>query len=350
METQEKVVPGNTFGSLPSSDSRWSSFGISFLAQALLLMFLAETSISFMAPVFIPADTHYVVHLVAPILSPPLPAYHPVAKLRELPVSRAVVIPKTQVRLPKPPPVAVPKSQVEVAKVTAPTVSASPDLASGPAVLRAAIATNFGGSSAPVTENKPARQVQTGGFGDPNGVPANPNATGKGPVIAKVGSFDLPQGPGSGNGTGGAKGARGTVASAGFGNGIAGPGSGSAGASGQGRIRPTNFSPGGPPPDDSPKRQVTTAAAAEVPVSLLSKPTPSYTLEARQRKIEGDVELEVEFDATGRVHVLHVLQSLGYGLDESAVSAAEKIRFVPARRDGQAINAEGRLRIVFRLS
>src|SRR5664279_2499683 len=129
METQEKVVPGNTFGSLPSSDSRWSSFGISFLAQALLLMFLAETSISFMAPVFIPADTHYVVHLVAPVLSPPLPADQPVAKLRELPVSEAVVIPKTQVRLPKPPPVAVPKSQVEVAKVTAPTVSASPDLA-----------------------------------------------------------------------------------------------------------------------------------------------------------------------------------------------------------------------------
>jgi TonB family protein len=351
METLEKVVSANAFAPLPASRIHWSSFGISFLVQALLLVFIAETSISFMAPVLTPIDTHYRVHLVAPILSPPLPADQPVAKLREMPVSRAVVISKTQVRLPKaPPPAAMPKAPVEVAKMTAPPVPARPVVASGPEVLRAAIATNFGGSSAPVTENRPARQVQTGGFGDPNGVPTNPNGTGKGPVVAKVGSFDLPQGPGSGNGTGGAKGARGTVASVGFGNGIAVQGDGRVGAGGQGRVLPTSFGPGQPPPGDSPKRQVSTAASREVPVSLLSKPTPTYTLEARQRKIEGDVELEVEFDATGQVHVLYVLQSLGYGLDESAVSAAEKIRFVPARRDGQAINAEGRLRIVFRLS
>jgi TonB family protein len=353
METQEKVVPANAFASLPASRAHWSSFGISFLAQALLLVFLAETSISFMAPVLTPIDidTHYSVRLVAPTLSPPLPADQPVAKVRELPVQRAVVVPKTQLRLPQaPPPAAMPKPPVEVAKVTVPTVPAGPDLASGPNVLRAAVTTNFGGSSAPVTEKKPARQVQTGGFGDPNGVPANPNATGKGPLIAKVGSFDLPQGPGSGNGTGGAKGARGTVASVGFGNGIAVQGEGSVGAGGQGRIRSTNFGPGEPAPGDSPKGQVTTAASRDIPVSLLTKPTPAYTLEARQRKIEGDVELEVEFDATGQLHVLHVLQSLGYGLDESAVSAAEKIRFAPARRNGQAIDTEGRLRIVFRLS
>ena len=83
---------------------------------------------------------------------------------------------------------------------------------------------------------------------------------------------------------------------------------------------------------------------------MLSKPAPSYTIEARQRKIEGDVELEVEFTATGQVRVIRVVQGLGYGLDESAVKAAEKIRFAPARRDGQAVDAQGRLKIVFRLS
>jgi TonB family protein len=83
---------------------------------------------------------------------------------------------------------------------------------------------------------------------------------------------------------------------------------------------------------------------------VLTKPTPNYTSEARQRKIEGDVELDVEFSATGHVHVIRVLQGLGYGLDEAAIKAAENIRFAPARRDGQAVDAHGRLRIVFRLS
>jgi TonB family protein len=85
-------------------------------------------------------------------------------------------------------------------------------------------------------------------------------------------------------------------------------------------------------------------------VLLLSKPTPIYTSEARQKKIEGDVELDVEFTATGRVQVLRIVQGLGYGLDEAAVAAAEQIRFSPAQRDGQAVDSHGRLRIVFRLS
>jgi TonB family protein len=165
-----------------------------------------------------------------------------------------------------------------------------------------------------------------------------------------MGSFDLPQGPGNGNGTGGSKGIRGTVASAGFGNGVAGPRDGDSGSRGDGKIRSTNFGSAQPPPIDPPKRQTANAPAKDSPVSLLSKPTPSYTTEARQRKIEGDVELEVEFTATGQVHVIRVVQGLGYGLDEAAVSAAEKIRFAPARRDGQPVDAEGRLKIIFRLS
>ena len=67
-----------------------------------------------------------------------------------------------------------------------------------------------------------ATKVQTGGFGDPNGVPANPNSTGKGTGnIAAVGSFDFPAGPGYGNGTGGARGARGVIAGTSFGNVVA---------------------------------------------------------------------------------------------------------------------------------
>ena len=49
-----------------------------------------------------------------------------------------------------------------------------------------------------------------------------PKNQGKAAVnIAQAGGFDMPTGPGNGNGTGGAKGARGVVASTGFGSGVA---------------------------------------------------------------------------------------------------------------------------------
>ena len=78
------------------------------------------------------------------------------------------------------------------------------------------------GSAAPATVVAPANKVQTGGFGDPNGIPGkgDPN---KGTNVNRLGSPALPGGPGYGNGTGGDKGIRGTVASTGFGNGTANP-------------------------------------------------------------------------------------------------------------------------------
>jgi TonB family protein len=44
------------------------------------------------------------------------------------------------------------------------------------------------------------------------------------------------------------------------------------------------------------------------------------------------------------------LQGLGYGLDEAAVRAAEQIRFSPAQRDGQPVDSDVKLRIVFQIS
>lgn len=347
IKTLENVVPASAFASLPESPIHWSTFAFSFLAQTVLVVFFATTSISLMAPVLNPIDTRDSVHLVAPLLVPAPQESKPVLEARRVSAPKPSITPKLEVQLPKvtQPPVEVPKPKLDVAKMTPPIV---PAVAKPDTIRNREVA--LGGSFAPLTEHKPPRQVQTAEFGDPNGVPPNSNSTGKGPVIPKVGSFDLPQGPSSGNKTAGSKATRGTVVSAGFGNGIAAQGEEGSGTRGDGRIRSTNFGSVEPAPSDGPKRQVATSASKDAPVSLLSKPTPSYTLEARQRKIEGDVELEVEFTATGQVHVLRVVQGLGYGLDESAVKAAEKIRFAPARRDGQAIDAQGRLRIVFRLS
>jgi hypothetical protein len=98
------------------------------------------------------------------------------------------------------------------------------------------------GSSAVPTIAAAPKNVQTGGFGDPNGVPAR-ETNGRQINIAQAGSFDLPTGPGYGNGTGGAKGVRGVVASSGFGSGTAtGDGSGKVNTSrGSGNVQKSGF-------------------------------------------------------------------------------------------------------------
>jgi TonB family protein len=357
MQTLERTLSAPSFASLPDSPSRLAYFSVSCLVQAALLVALAKTSISLVAPIFNPVDLHDNVHLVA-IEWPASPPPAPPPMLKE-PAPPRPVSEKLEPRLLKQQPtIQIPKQnrKIEVTEATRPVLPAPasptiPESVSRPKLPRVVGTTNFGGTSAPATANKPERQVQTGGFGDPNGAAVNPGAGPKGPVIAKVGSFDLPQGAGSGNGRGGTKGVPSTVASAGFGNGIATQnGGGSGGNNVQGGVRPAGFGSVEPPPMDVPKRQVPAATAKDAPVSLLSKPMPSYTPAARQRKIEGDVELDVEFTATGQVHVLRVLQGLGYGLDEAAVKAAEQIRFTPALHDGRPVDSHGRLRVVFRLS
>jgi TonB family protein len=63
---------------------------------------------------------------------------------------------------------------------------------------------------------------------------------------------------------------------------------------------------------------------------ILYRPTPAYTISARDKKIEGSVALKADFCATGKVEVLDVVRPLGYGLDDSAIAAAKQIRFTPA--------------------
>jgi TonB family protein len=92
------------------------------------------------------------------------------------------------------------------------------------------------------------------------------------------------------------------------------------------------------------------ASALDSEVEILSKPKPVYTEEARGLRLEGDVVLDVVFDAAGVVRVLGVAQGLGHGLDEAAIVAARKIQFNPARRDGAPVDHQAKLRVVFRLA
>jgi TonB family protein len=192
------------------------------------------------------------------------------------------------------------------------------------------------------------QRVQTGGFGDPNGVPAAENH-GRPITIAQAGSFDMPSGPGYGNGTGGSRGARGVVASTGFGSGVA-TGDSSGVSASRGTVRQGGFGDADIVTASQPKPKSAEPAVKTVPAEITFKPRPVYTDEGRQLKIEGEVLLDVVFSATGQIRIVKVMHGLGHGLDESAVRAAEKIQFKPALRDGQPADSEAVLHIVFQLA
>ena len=163
--------------------------------------------------------------------------------------------------------------------------------------------------------------------------------------------------------TGRGRGAAGAVTDGGFGTGVAGGrGRGPAGVlsaggfdSGRGAER------GAPAPQAVQAADFDTQAAqpaavqatrppVEVPLEILSKPTPAYTDEARTLNVEGEVLLEVEFSTTGEIRVLRVVRGLGHGLDESAARAVQGMRFKPAQRNGQPVDIRTTVNIVFRLA
>jgi TonB family protein len=210
-----------------------------------------------------------------------------------------------------------------------------------------------GSSATPTLQNVKARDVQTGGFGDPNGIRGVGDGKGK-LVAAAVGSFDLPGGPGNGNGTGGARGLKGAIASAGFGNGVAtsNPGRVVGGTAARGAIQQGGFGDSRAPVEQPKlvRASLTNTVPPTSPVAVLSKPQPVYTDEARSLKIEGEVLLEVLFTASGEARVSRVMRGLGHGLDEAATRAASHIRFLPAKRDGKPVDSTAVIHVVFQLA
>ena len=286
------------------------------------------------------------------LVSTPVPVNHqpaPVRVLKAPVIANLAPVPHETLRLPSE---VAPKIQAETPapQVQVAMAKPAPLPPAVPAIPRQLVKTNVfsTGSSATPTIARAPEHVQTGGFGDPNGVPAR-ETNGKPVNIAQLGSFDLPTGAGNGNGTGGARGVRGVVASSGFGGDVAtGDGSGRANVT-RGTVRQAGFG------DSDPAAVAVKPKPAEVvprltPAEVLSKPTPVYTEEARKLHVEGEVLLEVVFEASGKLHVNRVIQGLGHGLDDAAIRAAEQIRFKPALRDGQPADSNAVLHIVFQLA
>lgn len=335
-----------------SSKPQWEFFAFSYAFQ--LLGVAALICYTIFAPRITPPVARHV-ELVAPDLTPAqrsVPPRQMPAQLAKHEAPKIILTAKVEAPI-----LHVQQPQrvqhfTQPAEIAQPQIAVTPSfdskaLASIPAARPRIVATNTFGSSAPQTlQNIAPSKVQTGGFGDPNGVPANAHGNSKS-IIAAAGSFDLPAGGGYGNGTGGTKGVRGTVASAGFGNGVAvqsGPGRN------QSHVQSTSFVSVTVPTPMPAERHANVAAPNSVPVSIQSKPTPVYTSEARELKIEGEVLLNVVFAADGKVRVVNVVRGLGHGLDEAAQRAAQGVRFNPAMRDGHPVDSNAVLHVVFQLS
>jgi len=318
-------------------------FGASFILQIALLLFIAVLPRAYEVEVQRPHKQY---------VFTPLTAYK-VAPVRMQAVrAPKIEAPKIEVvaKLTTPPEFHRPVQKIEEVK-PAEVKSAKFDLVPAavpvpkqPKIIKTGL---LEGSSAPAALKMPAQKVQTGGFGDPNGVAGVAKSNAK-LTIARVGSFDLPGGSGQGNGTGGSHGATGTVASAGFGNGVA-TGTGGPGNRGNGGIRTGSFGDAtAVASSNGPRRG--SGDNAHTAVEIISKPNPIYTDEARRRHVEGDVLLEVDFTADGQIRVRRVVRGLGYGLDDAAVHAAERIRFKPAQRDGHSLDTTATLHITFQLA
>ena len=332
-----------TLGLLPEKKLDWRKFALSYGLVLCALMILLITHLIW--PDSMGLLTQYTVTEIIPRpdLVPEKPPEIKPPKVTKLLPEVKFEAPKLIV------PKELPKPRVEEAKIEPPKIQQTnfdmPKLEPVSGARPRVIATGQFGSSATPTVNAPAQKVQTGGFGDPNGLPGEGKQGAK-LTAAKLGSFDLPEGAGTGNGTGGEKGIKGTIASAGFGNGIAQPGQGDGRRNGQG-VQASGFA----------AQQVATnkphleqTAAETFPVEIVYKPKPVYTDEARKLQLEGEVLLEVMFGANGELHVNRVVRGLGHGLDEAAVSAANKIKFKPAQRNGSAVDSTAIVHVVFQLA
>jgi TonB family protein len=332
---------GFHLGILPERKIDRRALGIGYGFLLLAVLFLVNLGLMF--PDRITVKSYHVTELIpTPALRPePAARKAKAAKMKLAPPPPVITAPKLVVppvvhRAPVAEPVEAPK--VIVNQFAAPQIK----MASAP-VPKLLHTGDFAGSAVAPTVSAPMQKVQTGGFGDPNGLPGTGKANAK-LYAAQAGGFDMPVGAGQGNGAGGAKGIRGTVASADFGGGVATAPKASGGSVATGGFGAEQVVHSGP------KLAQGDGGPATSSVEILSKPQPVYTEEARHLKLEGEVLLEVLFGANGTLHVNRVVRGLGHGLDESAIAAANRMRFKPAQRMGQPVDSTAVVHVVFQMA
>ena len=82
---------------------------------------------------------------------------------------------------------------------------------------------------------------------------------------------------------------------------------------------------------------------------LLNNPKPHYPSTAHKNGVQGSVIARVLIGTDGKVKQVRITRGLPDGLDEEAIKAAFKMKFEPAKRDGQPVSFWQSVTIEFNL-
>jgi len=90
----------------------------------------------------------------------------------------------------------------------------------------------------------------------------------------------------------------------------------------------------------SPPGQRTIYGASEVDkkAKLVDTPVAVYTAEARQANVRDEVRLRLVLAGDGTIRNMFPIKSAGHALTESAVTAAQHIKFEPAVKNGRPVS------------
>jgi TonB family protein len=105
-----------------------------------------------------------------------------------------------------------------------------------------------------------------------------------------------------------------------------------------------------PCPKQGSKIILAKASEIDKPLEIISKPIAAWTPEAsRAANLQGVVRLRVTFLDCGKIGAVQPVSRLPYGLTESAVEAARKMRFKPAMKNGKPVTVARVLEYPFTL-
>jgi TonB family protein len=82
---------------------------------------------------------------------------------------------------------------------------------------------------------------------------------------------------------------------------------------------------------------------------LVSKVDPEYSEDGREKHRQGTVLVAAEINTSGQPVGMHVIRSLGLGLDEEALQALKQWKFLPAKKNGKPVAVEIQVGVTFRL-
>lgn len=341
--SQPDVSP--SFGML--STGKFNAASVAVAAGVNVTIILLAILLAYTAKEKIVTHNFRVMNLTFSAAPPPAKLKMPPQPKIELPKVQEAKIEPPRITLPrrvlapevKPIQIEAPKPKVEFAQATT-KVMLAPHLTHAFAFAFASTQqqpkqtvakVNFG-ESLGAKLNSARGAVMATSFGDPNGT-SNTRSTPRGKV-SSAGFGGISSGSGAR--------VSGHVASVGFG----GPASGN-GRRFNGRVASAGF--------DAVQKTVTAITPVhrqpdETQIEITYKPPVRYTAEAKQRKIQGQVILDVTFTASGRVIVNRVVSGLGFGLDEEARRVASEIRYHPATRDGHPVDVTTHITVTFQLA